>query len=163
MMSEIATAFTLAGDRELTIERVFDAPRELVFKAFTEPERLKQWWGTREYKTDVCNLDLRVGGVWHYRMSSSAGEASWGRAVYEEITAPERLVYVDAFSDENGSVIPPKMHITVEFIDQDGKTLLRSTTRFEREADRDALIDMGVQQGISETWDQLAEYLAAQR
>lgn len=162
MMPDSTRTATLVGDRGFTVERLFDAPRELVFKAFTEPERLMQWWGPRTYETDVCTIDLRVGGIWHYRMRSETGDAAWGRAEYQEITPPARLVYLDAFSDENGSVIPPKMVVEIDFIDKNGKTLVKSTVTFDSEAGRDAVMAMGMEQGLAETWDRLEEYLAAQ-
>jgi uncharacterized protein YndB with AHSA1/START domain len=151
-----------SSNRELVLERVFDAPRETVFKAYTEPERLAEWWGPRGWTLPVCKLDLRPGGVWHYMMRGPNGEESWGKAVYREIVAPSRLVYTDAFSDAEGNVAPgmPEMLITVELIEQEGKTRLISTTEFSTPEEKQSIIDMGALQGITETWDRLEEYLA---
>ncbi len=150
------------SDRELVLERLFDAPCELVWKAFTEPERLVRWWGPTGWTLPVCQIDLRPGGVWHYCMRGPNGETSWGRAVYQEIVVPERLAYTDAFSNEAGNVTEgmPVMLITNTFTDQAGKTKLASRTRFATPADRQAVVDMGAIQGMSETWDRLEAYLA---
>ncbi|MBK9343198.1 MAG: SRPBCC domain-containing protein [Dehalococcoidia bacterium] len=100
------TTATPAGERELLIEREFAAPRELVFKAWTERDRLMQWWGPPTWPIDYCTVDLRVGGAWHYRMRGPAGEEGWGKGVYREIMPSSRLVYSDYFSDEDGTEIP---------------------------------------------------------
>jgi uncharacterized protein YndB with AHSA1/START domain/dihydrofolate reductase len=88
------------------VARVFDAPRELVFKAWTEPERLKHWWGPKGFTTPFCAVDLREGGVFLYCMRSPEGRDFWGRGVYREIVVPERLVLVMSFADAEGNVVP---------------------------------------------------------
>ena len=157
-----ASISTTTEPPELVMERVFDAPRALVWRAFTEPERLKQWWGPKGWTLPVCKLDLQPGGVWHYCMRGPDGEEGWGRAVYREIVEPERIVYTDAFSDVDGSVADgmPQMLITVEFADHDGKTKVISRTRFASAADPETTLGTGVVEGMTETWDRLADYLA---
>jgi uncharacterized protein YndB with AHSA1/START domain len=147
----------------LTVERVFDAPRELVFKAWTEADRLARWFGPQGWTLPVCTVDLRPGGVWQYCMRGPNGEESWGRAVYREIVPPQRLVYVDAFTDAQGNVIEsmPQLRVTTEFVDQDGKTKLTSRSDFASADDLNAVLAMGVVQGMGETWDRLAAYLAS--
>ena len=86
------------------ISRVFDAPRELVFKAFTDPERMKHWWGPKGFKVIAQNMDLRPGGMYHYGLEAPDGNTMWGRFVYREIAAPERIVFVNSFSDEKGGL-----------------------------------------------------------
>ncbi len=81
--------------KELTITRVFDAPRELVWKAWTEPERVKRWWGPKSFTTPVSKIDLRVGGKYLYCMRSPEGKDFWGTGIFREIVAPERLVMTD--------------------------------------------------------------------
>ena len=149
-------------ERSLTMERVFDAPRELVFRAYTEPEILKHWWGPQGWTLPVCNVDLREGGRWHYCMKGPGGEESWGLATYQEISPPERIVYRDAFSDAEGNVNAdlPEMIITVEFIDEGGKTRLRSRTLFDTQEALQSVLDMGVIEGMTETLDRLEDYLA---
>jgi uncharacterized protein YndB with AHSA1/START domain len=159
-------ATTFAPDLEkgtLFIERTFDAPREAVFKAWTDPDILMQWFGPREWPLVHCTVDLQVGGVWHYCMRGPDGTESWGRGVYKEITPPSRLVYADSFSDADGNVAPgmPTMEITAEFIESDGKTILRSMTTFASPADLETVINMGMKEGLIETWDRLEEYLAS--
>jgi len=89
---------------EFSITRVFDAPRDLVWKAFTESERLLQWWGPKGFTMRVAKLDLRPSGVFHYSMRSPEGRDMWGKFVYREIVAPERIVFVNSFSDEAGNL-----------------------------------------------------------
>ena len=84
----------------LTLTRTFDAPRSLVFEAYSTCEHLKNWWGPRSWPMVECSMEFRVGGRWHYCLRGpNAGDASWGMAVYEEIVRPERLVYFDSFAD----------------------------------------------------------------
>lgn len=146
----------------ITITRVFNAPRELVFKAFTECEHLMHWWGPREWPLAVCEIDLRVGGKWHYAMKSSAGEEAWGLGIYEEIKRPERLVYTDLFSDAEGTVNPelPASSVAIDFEDMGDQTRVISVTTMASEADVETLVNMGMAEGITETWDRLEEYLA---
>ena len=160
-----ANVVTDAARRELVITRVFDAPRELVFKAFTEPERVAQWWGPKGWTLPVCTMDVRPGGVWHYCMRGPEGEESWGKAVYREIVEPERIVYIDTFADEEGNPVEgmPEMLITVTFEEYDGQTKLTSRTQFASVADLESTLAMGVVDGITETWDRLEEHLAREQ
>jgi uncharacterized protein YndB with AHSA1/START domain len=91
--------------KEFTISRVFDAPRSLLFKVQTEAQHLAKWWGPKGYDMLVAKLDLRPGGLFHYRMRSPEGHEMWGRFVYREIVAPERIVFVNSFSDEKGGIV----------------------------------------------------------
>ena len=84
------------------ISRVLDAPRELVWKCFTDPEHMKQWWGPKGFKVLATKMDLRVGGTYLYGMSSPDGSPMWGKFVYREIVPPERLDFINSFSDEQG-------------------------------------------------------------
>ncbi|MFD1776938.1 SRPBCC domain-containing protein [Paenibacillus rhizophilus] len=159
---------TRVEGQELVLERVFDAPRELVFKAFSEAEHLKHWWGPRGWTLPVCNVDFRPGGVWHYCMKcvdekqgDFYGMESWGKAVYQEISEPETIVYTDYFSDAEGNVTEgmPSSHITMTFVEHEGKTKVISRGRFESAEALKTVMDMGMEQGITETWDRLEEYL----
>lgn len=159
-----ATVVKEQGERELLMWRTFNATPEQVFKAWTDAEALKQWWGPRSWPTVYCTVDLRTGGAWHYCMRSvDGGQESWGKAIYEEIAAPERLVYVDAFSDKDGNVFPPQMHVTVRFIAEGGRTRVESLAVFESAAERQKVLEMGVVAGMTETQDRLDEYLASLR
>lgn len=115
--------------RELILERVFNAPRELVFQAFSKAEHLKRWWSTKGWSTPVCEVDFRPGGVWFYCMKCSDesqeeyGMESWGKAVYEDIKEPERIVFIDSFADAEGNIVEeiPLTKMTIMFIEQGGK------------------------------------------
>jgi len=156
--------------QELILERVFNAPRELVFKAFSEAEHLKHWWGPRGWTLTVCNVDFRPGGIWHYCMKcidenqgSFFGFESWGKAIYEEIAAVEKIVMVDFFSDADGNEAEgmPSSHVTITFEEQDGRTKLVSRARYASPEALKTVMDMGMEQGIKETWDRLEEHLQA--
>jgi uncharacterized protein YndB with AHSA1/START domain len=154
-------------EQELVITRVFDAPRELVFKAWTEPEHFVHWWGPKGYTTPFCTIDLRPGGIMHQCMRSPEGREVWTKGVFREIVVPERIVLTDSFADAEGNVVSPTHYgmspdwpletlLTVTFDEQAGKT--KVTLRhagIPSGAERD-----GTQQGWLETVYRLAEYLA---
>jgi uncharacterized protein YndB with AHSA1/START domain len=157
------------NEQELVITRVFDAPRELVWKAWTDPERVKRWWGPKGFTAPFCKIDLRVGGVFHYCMRSPEGKDYWNTGVYREIVEPERMVCTDSFADEEGNVVPAshygmssdfplEMLVTVTFEEHgehEGKT--KFTLRhvgIPSGVDHD-----GAQQGWNESFDKLAEVL----
>jgi uncharacterized protein YndB with AHSA1/START domain len=163
---------TNVEESELVITRIFDAPRDLVFKMWTEPEHLKHWWGPKGFTFGVSKLDLRPGGVFHYSMKSPDGQEMWGKFVYCEIIAPEKLVFINSFSDEEGNTVrapfsptwPLEVLNTLTFVEHEGRTTLTmrggplSATEEERktfEAARDS-----VKKGFAGTFDQLADYLA---
>jgi uncharacterized protein YndB with AHSA1/START domain len=145
----------------LVMEREFNAPVDLVWKAFTEPTRIEQWWGPRNWTTRNTRMDVRPGGTWHYCMTGPDGEESWGLATYREIVDEQRLVYYDAFSDSEGNenTEMPGMVITMEFSERNGKTTVRSSTEFASPDALQTVLDMGVVQGASETWGRLAEFV----
>ena len=156
-----ATVTTDKDARTLTMERTFDAPRELVFRAWSDAEHLKQWFGPKGWTTPVCNVDFREGGRWHYCFRSPEGEESWGLAHYREIVTPERIVYVDTFADADGNRLEgtPEMVISLSFAESGGKTTVTATTQFASVEDLEATVGMGMVEGMGETWDRLAEYL----
>ncbi len=90
--------------RDFVISRVFDAPRELLWKAFTVPEHMKEWWGPKGTPVVMSKMDLRVGGGYHGAMRAPDGRLMWAKFVYREVVPPERLVWVHSFSDENGGI-----------------------------------------------------------
>jgi len=153
--------------KTLKMERVFDAPRERVWRAFTTDE-INKWWGPRGWQTTSPHMEFKPGGYWHYGMKcvdESQGEwfgqESWGKAVYREIDEPNKFVYTDYFVDADGNINEdmPAMTITMEFIEEDGKTRVVSSSVFATEEDFDKVVATGVEQGAGETWDRLAEYL----
>src|ERR1700735_1129661 len=98
-MGAIRKQTTSSDSREFVISRVFDAPRELGWKALTEPAHLNQWWGPKGFTTRVESLDLRPGGVFRYSQQMPDGKKMWGKWVYREVVAPERLVTIVSFTD----------------------------------------------------------------
>jgi uncharacterized protein YndB with AHSA1/START domain len=162
-MSEKTTIRTDLDAGTMYVERVFDAPRELVFKAWSEADRLKQWWGPKDWTVPFCTVDFRVGGVWHYCMQGPDGTQSWGKGIYTEIAAPSRIVYTDMFSDEAGNASPsmPEIGISVDFLDEGGKTRVVSRADFGSREALESLLQMGMVEGMTQTWDRLEQYLAA--
>jgi uncharacterized protein YndB with AHSA1/START domain len=153
--------------------RVFDAPRELVFKAFTEVERLQQWWGPKGFKVIASSMDFRSGGLYHYGLQAPDGTAMWGRFVYREIAAPERIDYVNSFSDEKGGLArhvfheewPLEILSTLVFEDVgSGRTKVTlSWVPINANAVERKTFDAGRQsmtQGWGGTFDKLDHYLA---
>jgi uncharacterized protein YndB with AHSA1/START domain len=160
------------AEQAFTMSRVFDAPRALVFKACTERERLAQWWGPKGFEMLACTLDLRPGGLFHYGLRAPNGTAMWGKWVFREVVAPERLVFVASFSDEEGGETrhpwsaqwPLEVLSTITFAERDGQTTLTFTgipvNATDEERATFAASHAGMQQGWTGTLDQLAAYLA---
>ena len=154
------------AERVLVITRVFDAPRGLVWKAWTDPERMKRWWGPKGFTAPFAKIDLRVGGTLLYCMRSPDGKDYWNTGVYREIIKPERIVCTDSFADEKGNVVPAthygmsadfplEMLVTVTFEEYEGKTKLTlHHVGIPSGPDQD-----GAQQGWNESFDKLAENL----
>ncbi len=162
------------GDFEFVISRVFDAPQDLVWKAWTEPERLLKWWGPRNFEILSADVDLRIGGIFHYHLRSPDGLEIWGKFVYREISPPEKLVYINSFSDPHGGTTrapffdgkwPLEILSTVTLAAEGKKTrvtvnwLPYSATEIERKTFEDGASSM--QQGWGGTLDNLTDYLAA--
>lgn len=156
----------------LVLERVFNAPRELVYKVFTDGEHLKQWWGPRGWEVTVSNMDFRPGGSWHYCMKcldknqgDFYGMESWGKSVYQEIEEPEKIVLIDYFSDAEGIIAEgmPAPISTITFVEEDGKTKLINRAVYDSPEALKTVLDMGMEEGITQTWDRLEEYLAAKQ
>ncbi|MEK3916497.1 SRPBCC domain-containing protein [Paenibacillus sp. FSL H7-0331] len=157
------SAAPLVKEREFVMERVFHAPRTLVFKAFTQPEHVAKWWAPRPFTIPVCNIDLRVGGKWHYCMQSPEGERHWALAIYQEISSPDSLAYTATFADElaNPTNEIPEQYATVVFNEAEGSTKLSITFRFESAEALQAALQMGMIEGLSMTLDNnLPELLA---
>jgi uncharacterized protein YndB with AHSA1/START domain len=124
---------TTTSVNELVIQRVFDAPRELVWKAWTEPEHLRRWWGPKGYAAPVARMDLRVGGKYLLCMRSPEGQDFYSTGVYQKIDPPNELVFTDSFADADGNVVsadyygmgadfPRELLVQITFEDLDGKT-----------------------------------------
>lgn len=149
------SAESKSTERELVIERIFDAPRPLVFKAWTEPERLMRWWGPHGFTTISCKMDVRAAGAWRFCMRSPEGIEQWQQGVYREIVEPERLVFTYAFEDAAGKPGHQTL-VTVNFSDHGGKTKLTlHQAVFETVAVRDDHV-----RGWNEALDHLASYVS---
>jgi len=158
---------------DFVISRVFDAPRELLWKALTEPERMQQWWGPKGVTVVAAKMDLRPGGTYHYGMRTPDGRTMWGKFIYREVAAPVRLVWVNSFSDEAGGITrhplsptwPLEMLTTVTFEEEPGNKT-RVTVRWSplnATAEERSTFDAGrdsMRQGWGGTFDKLAAYVA---
>jgi uncharacterized protein YndB with AHSA1/START domain len=151
-----ATRFTLPSDREIVMERVYDAPRELVFKAYTEPDLTPRWWGPRRLTTTVEKMDVKPGGAWRYVQHDAEGNAYAFHGRYREVLASERLVYTFEFEGVPGH----PMLETATFEERHGNTKLTVTDLFDTVEDRDGMLKAGMEQGAIESCDRLAELLA---
>jgi uncharacterized protein YndB with AHSA1/START domain len=164
---------TTTKSPDFVISRELDAPRELVWKCFTDPERMKQWWGPKGFTVIASKMDLRVGGTYHYGMKAPNGAPMWGKFTYREIVPPERLVFVNSFSDEKGGVTrhpgdstwPLEMLSTFTFEElPGGKT--KFTVRWaahNASAEEEKTFDSGrnsMTQGWNGTMEQLEAYIA---
>jgi uncharacterized protein YndB with AHSA1/START domain len=144
--TEVAT-----GDRELTITRIFDAPRSLVFEAWTEPKHLMRWFAPNNFTVPVCEMDFRVGGKFRSCLRGF-GNDHWAHGVYREIVKPERIVWTGILDRDGNEVVT-----TATFAEHEGKTKLTVHQTFSIETDSTS----GARQGWTETLEHLAEYLAA--
>lgn len=153
---------------ELVITRVFDAPRDLVFKAWIEPEHLMRWWRPWDFTTLSFTVDVRVGGRFHYGWRGSDGREYWGIGVYREIAPPELIVFIDAFADAEGRQVPPSHYgmsaghpaetlVTVTFAEAGEKTEVTLRQSVPGSVEERG----GMEQGWREMLALLAEDLAA--
>jgi uncharacterized protein YndB with AHSA1/START domain len=148
---------TTPTDREIVMTRVFDAPRKLVYEAFTTPALLKRWLGVfGRWSLAVCEVDLRVGGVCRYVWRDTEGKEMGMRAVFREVAAPERLVSTEKFDDPwyEGEAVG-----TNQFVEQNGKTTLTNTLLYASKEVRDAVLQIPMEQGIAASYDKLNELL----
>ena len=127
--------YEVPSTRKIVLTRTFDAPRALVWAAWTRPEQLTRWWGPEGFSSPVCQVDLRVGGKYLFCMRSPDGKDYWSTGVYREIVEPERLIYTDNFADEKGNVVPASYYgmgddwqadflVTITLQEHQGRTTL---------------------------------------
>jgi uncharacterized protein YndB with AHSA1/START domain len=166
---------TTEPQKDFVISRTFDASRDRVWSAFTSADALAQWWGPKGSKIRVIKLDFRPGGIFHYAMAFQPGHDMYGRFIYREIAAPERLVFINSFSDPEGGITrapfpqlegkwPLEVLNTMTLTEQGGKTTisLRGGPINATEEERKIFADMAdsMRQGFGGTFDQLDAYLA---
>ena len=136
--------------------RVFDAPRRLVFAAWTDPAHLPTWLGPRGWTLPVCEVDLRPGGSWRFVGRGPDGSDMGMRGVYLEIASPDRLVYTESFDGGSGESLN-----TVTFVEQDGRTTLTCRVCYPSAEVRDAMLRTRMREGVSEGFERLDEHLTA--
>jgi uncharacterized protein YndB with AHSA1/START domain len=159
-MNETGTLqVTTPSEREIEMTRVFDAPRNLVFDAWTKPELLRRWLGVRAgWSMAVCEVDLKVGGEYRYVWRGADGAEMGMGGVYREIVAPERLVVTESFDEP---WYPGEALDTLVLVEGDGKTTATTTVLYESQEIRDAVLESGMARGVAESYDTLDEYLAS--
>jgi uncharacterized protein YndB with AHSA1/START domain len=148
---------TLPTDREISMTRVFDAPRKLVFEALTKPELLKQWLlGPPGWTMPVCEMDLKVGGAYRFLWRAEDGSEMGLRGVFLEIVAPERFVATERFDQP---WYPGEARVTNSLTEQGGKTTLTLTVYYESREARDGVLKTGMERGVAASYDRLSELL----
>ncbi|WP_248927074.1 SRPBCC family protein [Paenibacillus hamazuiensis] len=146
--------------RELVVTRVFNAPRELVFKTWTDPEHLPHWWGPKGFTITTHEIDVRPGGVWRYIMHGPDGVDYDNKIVYTEVASPERLVYAHGGGDDDQE---EPFHVTVTFAGQDGRTELTMRMVFKSAEELEKVVkEHGAIEGAKSTLDRLEEQLQKQ-
>ena len=144
---------TLPADDQILITREFDAPRELVFKAWTTPELVKRWWSGQRGGVTSAEIDLRVGGMWRYVMEASAGFEVAFHGEYREIVPNERIVTTEVFEG-----MPDAQAVdTITFAEVDGRTTLTMLVQHTSKEDRDGHINSGMEGGMQESMDALEQ------
>lgn len=161
---EVASAAALRlvaepGKPTMVLTRVFDAPRRLVFEAYSKPEHVSRWWGPRDQKLTVCEMDFRPGGAWRFVLRGPDGQEHPFRGVYREIVPPERLVYT--FVYDVPGIRDHEAVETLTFEERDGRTTLTNTVVHRTVEARDGHRRAGMEAGASETLERLAELLQA--
>ena len=150
---------TTPSDRELSMIRSFEAPRGLVWDAWTKPELLKEWLGVRGGWTfAVCEVDLRVGGKYRYVWRGPSGAEMGMGGVFREVAKPERIVATEKFDDSwyEGDAMD-----TTTFVERGGKTTVTTTVRYASKAVRDAVLKSPMESGVAESYNKLDEVLAS--
>jgi uncharacterized protein YndB with AHSA1/START domain len=146
---------TLPSDREIVMERMFDAPPELVFRAYTDAELIPKWFGFRTSTTIVDKLDLRPGGAWRYVGTNADGSEHAFRGEFREISPPTKLVWTFEYEPMPGHILEE----TITFEPVDGKTKLTSVSVFDSKEDRDGMLNTGMEGGAAESNERLDELL----
>jgi len=143
------------GKQEIVMTRDFDAPVEKVFKAYTDVEMIKKWWGGRTYKTTIDTFEPKAGGSWRFVQKGPDGTDYGFHGVFHEVAPNERIIWTFEFEG-----LPEAGHVTMEtvyFAEKDGKTQMRAVSVFQSVADRDGMVESGMEKGATEGMDVLAE------
>ncbi|MGA3189359.1 MAG: SRPBCC family protein [Bryobacteraceae bacterium] len=152
-----AVTMMLPTEREILITRAFDAPRSLVFEAYTNPEHLPHWLlGPPGWTMTVCEIDLRPGGAWHWVWRHTDGQEMEMRGIYKEVAPPERIVSTESWGGDW-----PETTNTVTFTEEDGQTTISITILYPSQEARDAALKTGMKEGLSMSYDRLSAHLQA--
>jgi uncharacterized protein YndB with AHSA1/START domain len=154
MVSSGTATVELPTDEQILITREFDAPKHLVYKAFTTPELVKRWWGSERGEVTIAEIDLRVGGRWRYVMVSSDGFEVAFHGEYREIVPDERIVSTEIYEIPDQGDSPPTVN-TATFTEADGRTTLEVLVQCPSKELRDTIIDSGMEGGMQESYDAL--------
>jgi uncharacterized protein YndB with AHSA1/START domain len=158
-MSTSTTTLTMVSDEEIAISRAFDAPRQLVFEAHTNPEHVSQWLlGPEGWTMPVCEIDLRPGGSWHFVWQHADGRRLDMSGVYREIVSPERIINTERWGPEW-----PETINTMLFTERDGETAVTQIIRYPSKEARDAALATGMMSGVERSYDLLDALLRKQR
>lgn len=157
-MTETARRATVTkqGEREFVVVREFDAPRDVVFAAMTDPDSIPEWWGPHGVTTRVEEMDVRAGGAWHFVCENADGTEDGFRGAYREVSAPERIVQTFEWLGMPG-------HVSVEtavFEDLGDRTRMTSTSTFHFPEERDGMLASDMERGMNETYERLDALLA---
>jgi uncharacterized protein YndB with AHSA1/START domain len=157
--SDDRAMLTLPTDEQILVTRGFDAPRRLVYKAWTTPELVRRWWHAKRGEVTVVEIDLRVGGRWRYVMVADDGTEVGFHGEYREIVSDERIVSTETYeglpegvSEEDGSTVN-----TATFADANGRTLVTLLIEAANKESRDAIIESGMEDGLQDALDLLEE------
>ncbi|AHG01736.1 hypothetical protein HALLA_00160 (plasmid) [Halostagnicola larsenii XH-48] len=143
------------SERQMTIRRTFDAPRDRVFDAWTNPDQVDSWWGPNGFTTKTDEMDVQSGGVWEFEMIGPKGEEFSNRITYDEVERPERLAYTQGSPDD-----PEQFEVTVTFEKEaTDETVLTMEMRFPSARDLEEAMEFGADGGAKQTLEKLADYL----
>jgi uncharacterized protein YndB with AHSA1/START domain len=151
-----AATVSTPSDREIKTERVFDAPRDRVFAAYTDPKLIPEWWGPRNTSTVIDQMDVRAGGSWRFVVRSEDGSETGFRGTYREISAPERIVQTFEWEGMPGYVSVE----TASFEDLGDRTKVTSLALFHTSGERNGMLESGMEGGLNESYARLDELLA---
>ena len=155
MKSAVALEITTPTEREVVLKRIFDASRELVFDALTTPELLKRWYGPTGWTLILCEIDLKVGGNWHFVVERPDGKKIGQKGVYHEVIRPERIVNTESWEDWD----PGETLVRTTLVEIDQKTTLTSTSLFPSQEVRDIILKSGLDDGAKQSYQRLADLL----
>lgn len=162
MKNNVITNFTVDKENEtIKVKRDFSAPKKHVWAAWTESELLDQWWAPKPWKSETKEMDFKEGGRRLYAMVGPEGEEHWALADYKSITPKSNFTYRDGFCDSEGNINQdmPRSNWNVHFSESHNSTIVNVEISYEKISDLEKVIEMGMKEGLTATWEQLAEIL----